>query len=304
MGKKYRYYKTIEDKIIIPLALIIVGVLTLFFTIGNFLWFDLPITTIFAGIELMLFVAFGIWGVLIFQKKPRGKLFFIWAIFFLFFFSAVFLFDVLSTNSKYWARVFFLMPPLLVVGFISYVYKLIRTNSITKRSTKYFLSFLIIFSLCTTYTHEFFTVQYVSLTKRQVGGAIWYSKHTEDKNVIVTEFGFNYMFMYYDYPYSKGDKNLRGRDIDYFVDAGENGLFQPENQTDKVDGDELRDLKEDNETDVVLTPDEQYFKHEGWETYGYLDKEDIQAYYDANYLNKIYSARSENGKENAYYWVI
>ncbi|MBA7693461.1 hypothetical protein ES703_102043 [subsurface metagenome] len=80
MGKKYSYYKTIEDKIIIPLALIIVGALTLFFTIGNFLWFNLPITIIFAGIELMLFVAFGIWGILIFQKKPRGKLFFLYAL--------------------------------------------------------------------------------------------------------------------------------------------------------------------------------------------------------------------------------
>jgi len=304
MGKKYSYYKTIEDKIIIPFALSIVGALTLFFTIGNFLWFNLPITIIFAGIELMLFVAFGIWGILIFQKKPRGKLFFLWAIFFLFFFSAVFLFDVLSTNSKYWARVFFIMPPLLVIGFISYVYKLIRTNSITKRRTKYFLSFLIIFSLFTSYTHDFFTVQYVSLTRRQVGGAIWYSKHTEDKNVIVTEFGFNYMFMYYDYPYSQGDTDLRGRHIHKFIDARDDDLFQPEEHTDKVDGDELQEIKEEEETDVVLTPDDQYYKNDEWDTYGYLDEEDKEEYYEADYLNRIYSAKSESGEENSYYWVI
>ncbi len=304
MGKKYSYYKTIEDKIIIPLALSIVGGLTIFFTIGNVIWFNLPLTIIFAGMELMLFVAFGIWGILIFQKKPRGKLFFIWAIFFLFFFSAVFLFDVLSTNSKYWARVFFIMPPLLVIGFISYVYKLIRTNSITKRRTKYFISFLIIFSLSTSYTHEFFTVQYVSLNKRQVGGAIWYSKHTEDKNVIITEFGFNYMFMYYDYPYSEGDTDLRGRHIHKFIDAREDDLFQPEEQTDEVDGDELKEIKEEEETDVVLTPDDQYYKNDGWDTYGYLDEEDKEEYYEAHYLNRIYSARSEDGEENAYYWVV
>jgi len=304
MGKKYPYYKKIEDKIIIPFALSIVGALTLFFTIGNFLFFNLPITIIFAGIELMLFVAFGIWGILIFQKKPRGKLFFLWAIFFLFFFSAVFLFDVLSTNSKYWARVFFIMPPLLVIGFISYVYKLIRTNSITKRRTKYFLSFLIIFSLFTSYTHDFFTVQYVSLTRRQVGGAIWYSKHTENKNVIVTEFGFNYMFMYYDYPYSQGDTDLRGRHIHKFIDARDDDLFQPEEHTDKVDGDELQEIKEEEETDVVLTPDDQYYKNDEWDTYGYLDEEDKEEYYEAEYLNRIYSAKSESGEENSYYWVV
>lgn len=303
LGKKYHYYKTIEDKVIIPLAIGIVGISTIFLTIWNILLFELPITILFAGIQILLFVIFGMWGIIIFQKKPRGKLFFMWALFFLFFFAAVFIFDILTTNSKYWARVFLLSPPLLVIGFIAYIYKLIRINSLTKKKIKRFLSFLIVFSLITTYTHEFYTVQYVSLTRRQVGAAKWYSEHTDDDHVIITEFGFNYMFMYYDYPYSEKDTDLRGRDIHEFIDARKEDYFQPEEQTDEEDGDELQELKEDNETDVVITPDDQYYLNDDWETYGYLDEEDWEAYYDANYLNKIYSAKSESGKETSYYWV-
>jgi len=193
------------------------------------------------------------------------------------------------------------MPPLIVIGFIAYIYKLLKTNYMKKPLYKNFLLFLIFFSLITTYTHEFFTVQYVSLTRRQVGGAIWYSEHTEDRNVIVTEFGLNYMFMYYDYPYNQGDRTLRGRHIHHFVEARDDDLFKIEED----DNDEkLQELKEDEGTDVVITPDDQYYLNNGWETYGYLSEEDKQDYYEAHYLNKIYSAKTESGEENSYYWVI
>ena len=112
------------------------------------------------------------------------------------------------------------------------------------------------------------------------------------------------MFMYYDYPYSQGDTDLRGRHIHKFIDARDDDLFQPEEHTDKVDGDELQEIKEEEETDVVLTPDDQYYKNDEWDTYGYLDEEDKEEYYEAEYLNRIYSAKSESGEENSYYWVV
>jgi hypothetical protein len=304
IGKKYHYYKLIEDKLIIPIILSLVISITIVYLIGNLLIFNLPITTIFTAAEILLFVAFAIWGIILFQKKPRGKIFFIWAIFFLFFFPSVFIFDILTSNSKYWGRVFFMLPPLIVIGFISYIYKILKTNSIKKSRYKGLIIIFIIFSLITTYTHEFFTVQYVSLTRRQVGGAIWYSEHTEDKNVIITEFGFNYMFMYYDYPYDKGDTDLRGRNIHYFKDSREKDYFQIEEHNNSHDENELQELKEDKETDVVLTPDDQYYLNQEWTTYGYLDEEQKEEYYELKYLNRIYSAKSESGKENPYYWVI
>ena len=45
----------------------------------------------------------------------------------------------------------------------------------------------------------------------------------------------------------------------------------------------MRELKEDKETDVVITPDDQYYKNDEWETYGYLNEEDKEDYYDAEY---------------------
>ena len=303
-GKKYSYYKKFEDKIIIPLAFCIVMVLTVFYLIGNLLLFNLPITTVFMAVEILLIVIFAIWGLLLFQKKPRGKLMVFWAVFFIFFFAAVFFFDALTNNSKYWGRVFFMTPPLIVIGFLAYIHKLIKTNSISNLRSKLFISFIITFSLFTTYFHEFETVQYVSLTRRQVGGAQWYSEHTEDKNVIITEFGFNYMFMYYDYPYGDKDEDLRGRHIHYFVDTKEDNLFDPDEHTDDDDENKLQELKEEKETDVVLTIDDQYYLNEDWETYGYLDEDDMEEYYERKYLNRIYSAKSEDGTENAYYWVI
>lgn len=302
-GEEFSYYKKIEDKLILPLSLSIIIIIVVFYYIGNLLVFKLPVTSIFTGIEIMIFVAFAIWGIILFQKKPRGKLMIIWAIFFGFFFVAVFIIDTLTINRKYWARIFFMTPPLVVIGFISYIYKLIKAKSMSEKRVKFFIIFLIGFSLCTTYFHEYETVPYVSLTNRQVGGAKWYSEHTSDKNVIITEFGFYYMFMYYDYPYNEKDQNIDGWDTHHFEDTKDNELFQPDEH---IDGDEnkLRELKEEHETDVVITLDDQYYYNKEWDTYGYVSEEDQEEYYELEYLNRIYSAKSKDGTDNAYYWVI
>lgn len=302
-GEQYPYYKTIEDKVIIPLALGIITILAVLYYIGNLLVFKLPITTIFTGVEIMLFVIFAIWGITLFQKKPRGKPMMIWGIFLAFFFLAVFVIDILTINRKYWARIIFMAPPLIVIGFISYIYKLIKTKSIREKGTKFFIIFLIGFSLCTTYFHEYEIVPYVSLTKRQVGGAQWYSEHTSDKNVIITEFGLKYMFMYYDYPYNEKDENIDGKDTNYYEDTRDNDLFKPEEHVDDGEN-KLQELKEEKGTDVVITLDDQYYYNKGYDTYQYVDKEEQEEYYELQYLNRIYNAKSRDGSENPIYWVI
>ncbi|MBD3338483.1 MAG: hypothetical protein GF353_05220 [Candidatus Lokiarchaeota archaeon] len=303
LGLKSRFFKTIEDKIILPLAFLIIALLGIIYFIGNMLIFNLPITSVFTTIEILILSSFAIWGLILFQKKPRGKPFLIWIVFFGFFLLAVFIFDLLITQSTYWARVFFMTPPLIVIGFTAYIYKLIKSKAITEKSKKIFVIFVIGFSLCTTYFHEFATVQYVSLTRRQVGGAQWYSEHTRDQNVIITEFGFNYMFYYYDYPYNEGDKDLQGRDIHEFEDTKNKEYFDPDEHVDDEEN-ELKELKEEEETDVVITLDDQYFLNKGWETYGYVSEDEMDEYYEKEYLNRIYSAKSEDGTENPYYWVI
>lgn len=303
-GKEHKYYKIIEDKYIQPLIFGFVIILTVLYLIGNLLWFKLPITTVFMSVQILLFCAFGLWGILLFQKKPKGKFLAFWGIFFAFFFGATFMLDLFTGNAKYWGRIFFMTPPLIVLGFLGYIYKLIKTHAINEFRAKFFILFVITFSLFTTYFHEYEIVQYVSLTERQVGGAQWYSENTEDTNVIITEFGFNYMFMYYDYPYGDKDEDFRGRHTHHYVDARDDELFDPDNHEDD-DGDNiLQEMKEEEETDVVLTIDDQYYLGEGVDTYAYVDEEDMEEYYELDYLNRIYSARSPDGTSNPYYWVI
>ncbi|MHA1526481.1 MAG: hypothetical protein ACTSQD_05570, partial [Promethearchaeota archaeon] len=303
-GREHKVYKKLEDKYIQPLIFGFVIILTVFYLIGNLLWFKLPITTVFMSVQILLFCAFGLWGILLFQKKPKGKFLALWGIFFAFFFGATLMLDLLTGNAKYWGRIFFMTPPLIVLGFLGYIYKLIKTHAITELKAKFFILFVITFSLFTTYFHEYEIVQYVSLTERQVGGAQWYSENTDDSNVIITEFGLNYMFMYYDYPYGEKDEDFRGRYTHHYVDARDDELFDPDNHEDE-DGDNiLQEMKEDKETDVVLTIDDQYYKGEGVDTYAYVDEEDMEEYYELDYLNRIYSARSPDGTCNPYYWVI
>ena len=171
------------------------------------------------------------------------------------------------------------------------------------KRTKFFIIFLIGFSLCTTYFHEFEIVPYVSLTKRQVGGAQWYSEHTSDKNVVITEFGLQYMFWYYDYPYNEKDENIEGQDTHYYLDTRKNDLFQPDEHVDDGEN-KLQELKEEEETDVVITLDDQYYYNKDMDTYQYVDKEEQEEYYELEYLNRIYNAKSRDGTENPYYWVI
>jgi len=302
-GEVHSYYKTIEEKVIIPLTLSIIIVLSVFYYIGNLLVFNLPITSIFNGMQFFIFIAFALWGFIIFQKKPRGKLFLIWAIFFGAFFASLFLIDTLTINKRYWVRILYMVPPLLVIGFISYIYKLIKMKSISNVRTKFFIFFIIGFALCTSFFHEHESAPYVSMNARQVGGAQWYSEHTDDKNVIVTEFGFNYMFYYYDYPYEENDRDLDGRDIHYFKDVQDNELFDPDKHIDNGTN-KLQELKEEYETDVIITLDDQYYLNKEWATYGYVSRAEQEEYYEMKYLNRIYSAKSEDGEENAYYWVI
>ncbi|MFX1258455.1 MAG: hypothetical protein ACFFAN_11385 [Promethearchaeota archaeon] len=302
-GKKPSYYKKIEDKKIISFSLSIIIFIIVIYSIGNFLLFNLPITTIFVGIQVAVFITLMIWGGILFHKKPKGKPFLLWGIFFFLFFIGVFLFDVLTVNSMLWVRIFYLTPPLLVIGFISYVYKLIRTNDINNFKKKIFLSFIIIFSSCSTYIHEFLTIQYASLTKREVRAVEWYSEHTSEKNVIVSKFGYNYIFMYYDYPYNKKDENLKGDDTHYFVKRDAD-LFPPDNHIDEDGNNRLQELKKERDADVIIAIDDHYYLAEDWQTYGELSEEEMEEYYELGYLNKIYSCKDENGETTTYYWVI
>ena len=47
-----------------------------------------------------------------------------------------------------------------------------------------------------------------------------------------------------------------------------------------------------------------YIINKGFELFGQLTKEESEQYYRLGYLNKIYSARTESGKETPLFWII
>ncbi|MHA1294366.1 MAG: hypothetical protein ACTSQJ_17110 [Promethearchaeota archaeon] len=302
-GKKYAYYKFIEDKIIIPLAFGTVIFLSILFIIGNLLWFDLDISNVFIGFEILIFTAFAVWGLILFQKKPRGKSLFIWGVGFMIILGGVFIFDVFSENTKMWARVVYMSAPIVVIGFLTYLYKTIKLKSVKTHRTKIFLLFIVIFSLAATMYHEFMSIGNFEIKRREANSVQWHSKYTSGKKLIYCEFGWSYIFMYFDYPYEKNNRDLRTNEIHYFLDY-QMDLYPPENHYYENGTNKLQELKKKYGTDFYIILDDFYFLNLGWETYGELSQKEMDQYYDMNYLDKTYSARTESGEETPYFWVI
>ena len=302
-GERSNYYKRIEDQFIIPIAFIIVILIAIVFFIGNFLLFELSVTTIFVIIELFFLIVFGLWGIILFQKTPKGKIFLIWGLSLIIILVAGFLFDLIFERRMYFVRIFYMSAPVIAIGFVSYVYKLIKVNKITVKKIKLFFMIFITFSLFSSYIHEFFTVQDVSLKKQEVSCIKWFADNNNKRSVIITEFGFNYIFIYFDYPYDINNQELQGDKIHFFLKHYVN-LFPPENHFNKSGYNILQNLKNQYNSDVYITLDNLYYLNVEWELYGRLTQEQIEKYYSLSYINKIYSAKSEFGGENPLYWVI
>jgi len=73
-GKKYRYYKTFEDKYIFPLLYSFIVILLFVFWYLNSFFLDMYFTKIFILIESLIFGFFCFWGLILFQKKIENLL--------------------------------------------------------------------------------------------------------------------------------------------------------------------------------------------------------------------------------------
>ncbi len=303
IGEKSNIYKKIEDKFIIPISIIIVIIIVTMFIIGNLFLFKLILTTIFVVIELFFIIIFGIWGLILFQKKPKGKVLLIWGLILMLMLIVVLIFDMIFPSQMYFVRIFYMSSPIIAIGYGAYIHKLIRIDKIRRKRIKLFFIVFITFSLFSSYIHEFFTINDVSLKQQEVSGIKWYSENNYKKSVIITEFGFNYIFIFYDYPYDNNTRELQCNEIHYFL-RHELNLFPPDNHFNETGFNILQELKNKYDSDVYITLDNKYYLVIGWEVYGHLTNEEIERYYSLSYLNKIYSAKNEYGQENPLYWVI
>jgi len=66
----------------------------------------------------------------------------------------------------------------------------------------------------------------------------------------------------------------------------------------------LTEMKKDTEMDIYLLLSDYYLITSGSSLFGELTPEEIEVYYNLNYLNRIFSAKSENGENTPIYWVI
>ena len=204
--------------------------------------------------------------------------------------------------TTFFLRVYYITTIIISIGFVSYLYKLLKTNSFQKRKFKIFLISVIIFSVYTQNVFDSTNIDIFNLREREVNSIQWYSNFTSNKNVIITPFGWYAIFIYYDYPFGDKNKELPLKSFHYFLTV-DYELVHPSMHI--INGSNiLKNLKSSYNTEVILVLPNDYYLPYSWQFFDHLSEEEIESYYNLDYLNKIFSAKGENGEETPYYWVI
>lgn len=302
IGKTHKLLKKIEEKLLFPLIFTFCIILTFTFAIANILLFKFSFVTVFTGFEILIICAFAIWGLYIFQYKPRGKPLLLWGFALGIILIAGFLFDFITGSLTFFSRIFYLSSILIAIGFVSYIYKSIKTNSIQKLKLKSFMIFIITFSLFATYFEIYSSIDFYSLKRREVSTVQWYSNYTSNQNVIIAEFGWGPIFIYYDYPFDESNATRPLNSTIFFLTVSEDYLnprLHIQNGTNI-----LVELKNDSGKDVFLIVTDNYLLVSGLELFDQLTSEEVEMYYNLTYLNRICVSKSEDGGSTPYYWVI
>jgi len=305
MGKKYKYYKTFEDKYIFPILYSFIVILIGVFWYLNVFFLDMYFSKIFILIETLIFAIFCYWGLVLFQKKPRGKPLYLWLLGLSIIYLGAFSLDVLVLNEFWSGRILLLFSPILIIGFMAYLYKILKLKSIDLFKMKFFILFVVSFSFFAQYSDLLIDVDGIeySLYHREVTAVYWYSTFTDDKNFIICEFGWPYVLYYFDFPYEQNNKSLLTSDL-YDFNQNPLGYFKPEDHFYENGTNKLQQLKSELETDIYLILDDNYLVFGTWEVFERLTAEEMASYYYMDYLNRIASCKSENGIDIPYYWVI
>jgi len=303
-GGEYGYYKTIEDKIIIPFVFILIFSSLVLYFISLLFILSLNLSTLFVGFEYLIFPSFGIWGLILYQKKTRGKALFVWGIFYaliilgLFFFIGSFL-DYFGFLN----RMIYLSAPMIIIGFLSYIYKLVKLKSFNSLKYCLIVLFIIGFSLFAEFNYQFNTNDDYQTEKRDVSVVQWYSDYSDEKNAILYEAGWNFLFMYYDYPFDDKDQSLGGMDICVFLKHMDY-LLDPDNHFDENGTNLLQLLKQEYGTELYLLLNDIYLSSGGVNIFRRLSAEDYEKYYQMDYMNRICSSKSPTGEIKPLYWII
>ncbi|KKK45226.1 MAG: hypothetical protein Lokiarch_11120, partial [Candidatus Lokiarchaeum sp. GC14_75] len=301
-GTKKRIYKKIEDRFLFPLIFGLIIILSIVFTLFTLTVFNISISVVIYFIEMLIFSSFAIWGSLIFQYKPRGKPVFLWGLAINLMSLFMLLYDTMMGMTTFFLRVYFLTTIMISIGFVSYMYKLVKTNSFQKRKFKIFLVSIIIFSVYSQNLLDSTNIDIFNLREREVNSIQWYSNYNSNERVIIAKNGWHAIFMYYDYPFEDQNKEITLESIHFFFIV-DNQLVHPDLHISNGSN-ILKDLKLGYNTEVILVLPKDYYSPLSWRFFDQLSEEETEAYYNLEYLNRIFSAKGEDGEETPYYWVI
>ncbi len=176
-------------------------------------------------------------------------------------------------------------------------------GKIKLRHVKIFLIFLTCYSSTVSYLELFSSIDFFSVNNNELAAVGWYLDNSDNKNTLVLEFGWNPVYVYYDYPYDDKNSSLPLTITQNYVTFN-NTLINPDNHIDENGANVLVELKARYNTDVFILLTKNYLTTSEMEFYGELTQEQYERYYSLNYLNMIFSVKSENGDSLPYFWVI
>ncbi len=302
-GKRKRFYKVIEDRFLIPILITLVILFIIIFFITNSIWFNVNLFFIFVGIELVLYIVIAFWGFGVFRYKPRGKALRLWGMALSYLIFAGIIFDAFTDTLPFYTRIFYITSVVIVIGFISYFQKLMKLGGRNETKSIVLMILIVCFSLFASFTSLSVSMGIYTLKKREISTIGWYSNYTTEINTIIGENGWEHVFVYYNYPFDNQSYDLSFKEIHNFISANDD-LMHPNNHILSNGINILTEMKKDTEMDIYLLLSDYYLITSGSSLFGELTPEEIEQYYNQNYLNRIFSAKSENGENTPIYWVI
>lgn len=302
-GKKRKNHKEAKRKTLLIINLIILTLQTLFFLLGIIFWFNYENLITIAPINIVIIISCSLYGMFYFKKKPKGMILAIWGVSF----GILLLIGIISEVSlrrfELMGRIFNLTSIFITLGLLSYIYLAIIKNSIKTVRFKTFILSLVVFSLSFNFSQIFVLNDYLHIDRQEWILMRSYMTYTSDKNVIILEFGWSNVFIFYEFPYEENNHSLIDVNLNIFILATRENIF-PENHIDENGTNILKELKEEYNTDVCLIISEFFPLFGSLDMNAYLTKEDYEAYYNLDYLNRIFSSKGEYGNDKPCYWVI
>jgi hypothetical protein len=293
----------LESKVIIPIIIILDLIISAVILIASNLVLNLNIQSIFTISEIFLIGIFSTWGLLWFQKSSRGEFIYIWFIGLILLLAFGFFYDIFIAVINIWTRILSLSAIAVATGFVSYIYKIIKLDTLKIKNVRVTLFLIIIISIIISISEISYFAELFSFEKKEIKTIQNFSNYNSRKKTIISEFGEWYAFIYYDYPYQNASEDFYSLDLHYFLVVNET-LLKPKYHLDKENHNILKILKKKYQTGTYILLTNYYFQYGSLSFYDGLTDEEVNQYYNLLYLNRICSSRDLNGNEKPMYWVI